>query len=166
MKKFLEWLLVACFSWPVWAQGPAAGLPVDLGGLRKGTINEGCYHDPCSVGKLLEVKKVTRIGEELKVDLMLLGATRDRDSKKYEWNDAPHEVIVTCSIRNPRTGFPGEEEETIPLNEDMIPGTLWNDTEFYLWVCHNGRAAMKRDEDIEAFAQRLGYTLGKKATED
>lgn len=119
-------------------------------GIQKGAISESCYHNPCSIAKVITFKQLDRTNESSMIELTVLGGHRDWDSKKINWNKKYHKVYVTCSMLNPTVSL-GGQVTIIPLNKNGVPGVLASDSELYLKACHNFNGS-----DTEA-AKKFGY---------
>jgi len=122
-------------------------------GLIKGKVTETCYHEPCSVAKIESYRVLNKGYSETKLEVTLLGGSRNWKEKKVSWNRAPHKVIVNCSYTRP-TIQSGSQKTLIPLNDEWgVPGVLMSSAELYLYACHNFSG------DMTKAINRYGYNV-------
>lgn len=156
MEQFWGLLLAACFSTACWAQSDSFLKTFDHSAVKAGAVHESCYHYPCTVTKVLEVKSIEPIGDAERVELVTIEGDRDRDSKKVEWHQS-HETLLYCSWDNPKYGFSENDAQELPFNdEDFFPGVLVDTGMLYLWVCHNAHDELEK-ASIKDIAKRYGY---------
>lgn len=122
-------------------------------GIQKGAISESCYHNPCSIGKVMDFEIVKKTPQTTSIKLKLVGGSRDWDSKKIVWNHTAHNTYVTCSIKKPTVKI-GDQVTIVPINpEGTISGVLISDAELYLQTCHN------YEGEISKAAKKYGYNV-------
>lgn len=123
-------------------------------GIQKGAISESCYHEPCSIGKVLVFKQLNKTRDSSMIELTLLGGERMWKSKKITWNKRTHKVYITCSLSNPTLTI-GGQVTTLPLSPRWTaPGVLYSATQLYMQTCHNMKGA-----DESEVAKRFGYNV-------
>lgn len=105
-------------------------------GIQKGAISESCYHNPCSVVRVMKFEVLKKSPQSTLIKLNVVGGSRDWDAKKTIWNHSAHNLYVTCSIKKPTVKI-DNQTTVIPLNRDPVPGVLYADTALYLQACHN-----------------------------
>lgn len=154
MKKIIlysVWISGLIFA--VISAAQAKAMPLfDHSGIQKGNVEETCYHNPCSVGKDISYKVLSKTAKETKIELTILGGSRAWESKKIDWNKKPHQLYITCSVQKPTVQV-DQQKTIVPFNSEMgIPGVLTVDAEIYLHVCHNAGY-----EDMDSIIQRFGY---------
>ena len=121
--------------------------------LKRGAVSQTCYHDPCSVGKVVSFQKTSATPAATTLNITLLGGEKPRNSSRIKWNSRPHTITVVCSKQRP-TITSGRQETVILLNTSMgVPGVLVSDAELYMRVCHN------YDGSLEDGAARFGYDV-------
>ncbi|WP_119684707.1 DUF2939 domain-containing protein [Acinetobacter pittii] len=124
----------------------------NFSGVQKGAKLESCYHDPCSIIRVMEFKLIKQTPTESNIELSVVGGSRGWDAKKIEWNHEAHKIQIQCSITKPTLQI--EDEVTIiPLNDSGVPGVLWSDAETYMQACHNYTG------DMGAGIQQYGYNV-------
>lgn len=123
------------------------------GGLIKGKVTETCYHEPCSVAQIQSYRVLNKGYAETKLEVTLLGGSRNWEAKEVSWNKTPHKVIVHCSYTQPTIQF-GSQKTLIPLNDEWgVPGILMSSAELYLYACHNFTG------DMTKAINRYGYNV-------
>ena len=127
-------------------------------GVQKGAIIKGCYRNPCSIGKVIKFKQLSKTSTSSQIELTMLGATQYLDDnwnpKKTIWNKKTHKVYVTCSIRYP-TLTSEDDVHILPLNPDTpANGANFNNVNFYLTACHN-------DSDEEKIVKKFRYNVSE-----
>ena len=131
----------------------AAPAKFNHSGIQKGKVIETCYHSPCSVAKFVSYKQLNKTATESKIQVTLLGGSREWEAKKIDWNRSPHKVTVNCSYKRPTVQI-GSQKTLIPLNDGLgVPGVLMVDAELYLYVCH------KFEGSIDKAVQKYGYNV-------
>lgn len=126
----------------------------DHSGIKNGKVEETCYHNPCSVSKDIGYKVMSKTASETKLELTILGGSRDWDAKKVDWNKHPHKLYVVCSVKKPTLQI-DSQKTIIPFNPEIgIPGVLTVDADVYLHACHNAGY-----EDMDSIIQRFGYNV-------
>lgn len=124
----------------------------NFSGVQKGAKLESCYHDPCSIARVMEFKLIKQTPTESNIELTLVGGSRGWDAKQIEWNHEAHKIQIQCSITKPTIQI--EDQVTIvPLNNSGVPGVLWSDAETYMQACHNYTG------DMDAGIQQYGYNV-------
>lgn len=124
----------------------------NFSGVQKGAKLESCYHDPCSIARVMEFKLIKQTPTESNIELTLVGGSRGWDAKQIEWNHEAHKIQIQCSITKPTLQI--EDQVTIvPLNNSGVPGVLWSDAETYMQACHNYTG------DMDAGIQQYGYNV-------
>lgn len=108
----------------------------DYSGAQKGAQFESCYHDPCSIARVMDFKLIKQAPTESDIELTLVGGSREWDVDEVEWNHEAHKIQIHCSITKPTLQI-GEQITVIPLNDSGVPGVLWSDAETYMQACHN-----------------------------
>ena len=108
----------------------------DFSGVQKGAQLESCYHEPCSVGRVMEFKQLSQTPTESIIELTLVGGSREFESESIEWNHEAHKIQIQCSITKP-TVMNGDQVTVVPLNNSGVPGVFWADAEYYMQACHN-----------------------------
>ncbi|MDH2274042.1 hypothetical protein [Moraxella porci] len=121
-------------------------------GVQVGKTLEGCYHNPCSIGKVKQFKILQKSPNQVMLELTILGGSREFNSRKITWNKKPHKAYVTCSKSKPSIGLEGEVD-VVPLNPEFVPGMLYNSAQYYLQACHNYYGS------AEDGAKRFGYNV-------
>lgn len=154
MYKFILFLFVSIFSLPAFS----AKIKFNHSGVQKGAIIKGCYHNPCSIGKVIKFKQLSKTSTSSQIELTMHGATQYLDDngnpKKTIWNKQTHKVYVTCSIRYP-TLTSGDDVHILPLNPNTSAyGANFNNINFYLTACHN-------DPDEEKIVKKFGYKVSE-----
>ena len=91
--------LIAVVSFAATVQ--AAPAKFNHSGIQKGKVIETCYHSPCSVAKFVSYKQLNKTATESKIQVTLLGGSREWEAKKIDWNRSPHKVTVSCSYQRP-----------------------------------------------------------------
>ena len=124
----------------------------DYSGVQKGAQLESCYHDPCSIAKVMEFKLIDQTPTESDIELTLVGGSKEFEAKSIEWNHVTHTIQIHCSITKPTVQL-GDQVTVIPLNESGVPGVLWSDAETYMQACHNYIGEMG------AGIQQYGYNV-------
>lgn len=125
----------------------------DHRGIQKGAISENCYHNPCSIVRVMDFKLIdNRPGYHL-IKLKVVGGRKNWDSKKIIWNHNFHNLFITCSLQSP-TIQNGDQITKLPINVRMgMPGVLFGDGKLYAKACHNF------DGDTTDLAKRYGYNV-------
>lgn len=108
----------------------------DYSGAQKGAQFESCYHDPCSIARVMDFKLIKQAPTESDIELTLVGGSREWDVDEVEWNHEAHKIQIHCSITKPTLQI-GEQITVIPLNDSGVPGVLWSEAETYMQACHN-----------------------------
>lgn len=153
MKKTTLLSLAMFASISFTAQANANTAQFNHGGLIKGKVTETCYHEPCSVAKIQSYRVLTKSYAETKLELTLLGGSRNWEAKKISWNNTPHKIIVKCSYTQPTVQV-GSQKTVIPLNDGLgVPGILMSSAELYLYACHNYTGEMTKA------INRYGYNV-------
>lgn len=124
----------------------------DFSGVQKGSQLESCYHDPCSIARVMEFKQLGQSPTETSIELTVVGGSRESESEHIEWNHEAHKIQIQCSLTKPIVQT-GEQVTVIPLNASGVPGVLWSDAEFYMQACHNYTGEMG------AGIQQYGYNV-------
>ena len=120
--------------------------------VQKKVTLESCYHDPCSVMRVMGFKQLGRTPTESNIELTVVGGTKGWEDKNVEWNHEAHTVQFKCSITKPTIGS-GESANVVPLNDNGVPGVYWSDAEYYMHACHSYNGEM--GEGIRKF----GYNV-------
>lgn len=121
---------------------------------QKGAMMETCYHNPCSVAKVMDFQILNHSAKDVDIELTVVGGTRDWEEKKVSWNHESHTIQVTCSLHKPTVGIEAQVS-VIPLNEQGgVPGVLVSDAETYLQTCHGDF-----DGTIEDATSHFGYNV-------
>lgn len=122
-------------------------------GIQKSAISESCYHDPCSIAKVMEFNLLESNEDYHIVQLNVVGGTKSWKSKKVAWNSYPHNIYVTCSLRTPTVQI-GDDFTTLPINSEYtVPGILYSTATLYLKACHNF------NRDATEAAVKYGYDV-------
>lgn len=121
-------------------------------GIQKNAISQSCYHDPCSVVKVMDFELLTSKPNYRIIKLKVVGGQSEWDSKKIIWNHNFHDLYITCSLKQPSVQN-GDQTTVIPINQDGVPGVLYADATLYLKACHNF------DGDSIDAAKRYGYNV-------
>jgi hypothetical protein len=123
-------------------------------GLKRGSVFTSCYHNPCSISKIISFRKISESANKYsRIKIRLLGGEKPWNSTRTKWNSRPHTVIVNCSIQHPFIYTSGQTT-LIPLgSETGIPGVLVSSAELYLFACHNFRGS------FSAAAAKYGYQV-------
>jgi len=140
---------------PTEAEAPAIVEPVsvfDFSGVQKGAQLESCYHDPCTIGRVMGFNLIKETPTESDIELTLVGGSRGWDVEKIDWNHEAHKIQIHCSITKPTVQI-GDQVTVIPLNDSGVPGVLWSDAETYMQACHNYTGEMG------AGIQQYGYNV-------
>lgn len=124
----------------------------NFSGVQKGAKLESCYHDPCSIIRVMEFKLIKQTPSESNIELTVVGGSRGWDAKKIEWNHEAHKIQIQCSITKPTLQIE-DQVIIIPLNDSGVPGVLWSDAETYMQACHNYTG------DMGAGIQQYGYNV-------
>nr|WP_228719633.1 DUF2939 domain-containing protein [Acinetobacter baumannii]UMW89928.1 Unknown (DUF2939-domain) [Acinetobacter baumannii] len=124
----------------------------DYSGVQKGAQLESCYHDPCSIAKVMGFKLINQTPTESDLELTVVGGSRGFESESIEWNHEAHKIQIHCSITKPTLQI-GDQVTVIPLNDSGVPGVLWSDAETYMQACHNYTGEMG------AGIQQYGYNV-------
>jgi hypothetical protein len=116
----------------------------DHSGIQKGAYIETCYHNPCSVAKVQSFKQLKQTATQSHIELMLMAGSKAWDSKKINWNSAPQQVHVFCSITHPIIQV-GRQKTLLYINDGFgVPGVLMADAELYLQACHNFNSSVQK----------------------
>jgi len=141
---------------PAEAEAPAiieqSAAAFDFSGVQKGAQLESCYHDPCTIGRVVAFKQLSQTPAESNIELTLIGGSRGWDAEKIEWNHEAHKIQIQCSLTKPTLQI-GDQVTVIPLNDSGVPGVLWSDAETYMQACHNYTGEMG------AGIQQYGYNV-------
>lgn len=105
-------------------------------GVQNGAMIESCYHDPCSVAKVVKFNIIKKKPDSTLLKLNVVGGSRQWDSKKVIWNHNFHDIYITCSIKKPMIKA-WDQTDIIPLNENAFSGVMWSSGSMYLQACHN-----------------------------
>ena len=124
----------------------------DYSGVQKGAQLESCYHDPCSIAKVMGFKLIDQTPTESDLELIVVGGSRGFESESIEWNHEAHKIQIHCSITKPTLQI-GDQVTVIPLNASGVSGVLWSDAETYMQACHNYTGEMV------AGIQKFGYNV-------
>lgn len=116
---------------------------------------ESCYHDPCSVMRVMGFKQLDSTPTESNIELTVVGGTKGWEDKNVEWNHEAHTVQFKCSITKPTIGT-GESANVVPLNDNGLPGVYWSDAEYYMHACHSYNGEM--GEGIRKFGYNVQDT--------
>lgn len=123
----------------------------DHSGIQKGAYTETCYHNPCSVAKVVSFKQLKQTATQSNIELTLLGGSKVWDSKKIDWNKKPHKVQVYCSITHPIVQI-DRQKTLLPINDGFgVPGVLMVDAELYLQACHNFNRSVQKAAEIYGY---------------
>ncbi len=118
-----------------------------------GATMESCYHDPCSVAKVMNFQILNQSPDDVDVELTVVGGSRGWEAKKVSWNHEKHTIQVTCSLEKPTLRIQGQVT-VIPLSAQGVPGVLTSDAETYLQTCHGDFSGT-----IEDAATYYGYNV-------
>ena len=135
---------------PVITEEPKSNF--DHSGVQVGAMLESCYHDPCTVAEVQNIKVLNQNSIESNIELTLLGGSRGFDAESVDWNVEPHKIQVHCSITKPTLQI-DDQVTVIPLNTSGVSGVLWGSAETYMQACHNYTGEM--GEGI----QKFGYNV-------
>lgn len=124
----------------------------DFSGVQKGSQLESCYHDPCSIARVMEFKQLNQTPTETIIELTVVGGSREFESEHIDWNHEARKIQIQCSLTKPIVQI-GEQVTVIPLNASGVSGVLWSDAETYLQACHNYTGEMM------AGIQQYGYNV-------
>ena len=124
----------------------------DFSGVQKGSQLESCYHDPCSIARVMEFKQLNQTPTETNIELTVVGGSREFEFEHIDWNHEAHKIQIQCSLTKPIVQI-GEQVTVIPLNASGVSGVLWSDAETYLQACHNYTGEMM------AGIQQYGYNV-------
>ena len=114
----------------------------NFSGLKRGAVSTSCYHNPCSVAKIVSFRQLETTREYSRIELQLVGGEKAWNTRRIRWNPRPHTVTVNCSIQHPSISTAGETT-LIPLgSETGVPGVLVSSAELYLLACHNFRGSL------------------------
>lgn len=131
----------------------ANSIVFDHNGIQKGAVSESCYHNPCSIAKVMNFDLLESDDTYHIIKLNLVGGTRAWDSEKIIWNHYGHNIYVTCSLEAP-TIQTGDQFTKLPINaEYTVPGVLYSSANLYLKTCHNF------DKDATEAAKKYGYNI-------
>lgn len=108
----------------------------DFSGIQKGAQFESCYHDPCSIGRVMGFKQLSQTPTEAAIEVTIVGGSRGWEAKDIEWNHKAHKIQIQCSMTKPTVQV-GDQVTIVPLNDSGVPGVLWSDAETYMQACHN-----------------------------
>ncbi|WP_296201929.1 hypothetical protein [Psychrobacter sp. UBA3962] len=148
MKKMLFITILSALSTSAFA-APT----FDHRGIQKGAISENCYHDPCSIAKVMKFELIENQPGYHLIKLNVVGGRQAWGSKKIVWNHNSHNLFITCSLSSP-TVQNGDQITTLPINTDMaMPGVLYGDGILYAQACHNF------DGDTVKLAKKYGYNV-------
>lgn len=131
---------------------PESTIAFDFSGVQKGSQFESCYHDPCSIARVMEFKQLNQTPTETNIELTVVGGSREFESEHIDWNHEAHKIQIQCSLTKPIVQI-GEQVTVIPLNASGVSGVLWSDAETYLKACHNYTGEMM------AGIQQYGYNV-------
>lgn len=140
---------------PTMTEAPTMTEPTttfDFSGVQKGSQLESCYHDPCSIARVMEFKQLSQTPTETSIELTVVGGSREIESDHIDWNHEAHKLQIQCSLTKPTVQI-GEQVTVIPLNASGVSGVLWSDAETYLQACHNYTGEMG------AGIQKFGYNV-------
>lgn len=122
-------------------------------GIQKNAVSQSCYHDPCSVVKVMNFELLKNKPDHRLIKLKVVGGQSGWDTEKITWNHNFHDLYITCSLKKP-TVKNGSQTTIIPINRiDPVPGVLYADTTLYLKACHNF------DGDSTDAAKKYGYNV-------
>lgn len=124
----------------------------DFSGVQKGAQLESCYHDPCSIARVMGFEQLSQTPTETNIELTVVGGSRGWEEKNIVWNHESHKVQIQCSMTKPIVKI-GDQLTVVPLNENGVPGVLWADAETYMQACHNYTGEM------DAGIQKFGYNI-------
>ena len=130
----------------------AAKVEFDHRGIQKGAVAETCYHEPCTVTKVIKFDVLKKSPTSTLIKLKVLGGKREYDSKKVVWNHEFHDIYINCSIKSPTLKEWGETN-IIYLNSNSFSGIDWPRGALYLQACHNFT-----DEPTKA-VRKYGYNV-------
>jgi len=122
-------------------------------GIQKNAISGSCYHDPCSIVKVMNFELLKNKPDYRLIKLKVVGGQQSWNSKKTIWNHNFHDLYITCSLKQPSIKN-GNQTTIIPINrQESVPGVLYADTTLYLQACHNF------DGDSIDAAKKYGYNI-------
>ncbi|PNK59815.1 hypothetical protein [Psychrobacter sp. FDAARGOS_221] len=127
----------------------------DHRGIQKGAISESCYHNPCSIVRVMDFKLLEKTPRHHMLKLKVVGGQRSWNSKKIVWNHHFHNLYITCSLQSP-TVQTGDQVTVLPINQGMaLPGVLYAEGVLYAQACHNF------DGDATDLAKKYGYNVSE-----
>ncbi len=131
----------------------AANTSFNHKGIQKGATSSSCYHNPCSIVKVMNFKLLKDRPDHKLIKLKVVGGTQGWDSNKTIWNHNFHDLYITCSLKKPSIKN-GNQTTIIPINrQEGVPGVLYADATLYLQACHNF------DGDSTDAAKKYGYNV-------
>jgi hypothetical protein len=94
----------------------------------------------CSWAKWLSVQVIERRGNDLHLDVVLLGGSSPdggRTRPRITWNRAPHVLRIVCSYDRPSVKT-GTQDTVLPLNPRLgVPGAFESAARIYYRTCHS-----------------------------
>lgn len=120
--------------------------------VQKGAMIESCYHSPCSIAKVQAFKQLSQTPNSSNIELLVVGGSREWESKNIEWNHQPHSIQISCSITRPSIGF-DDDQEILPLNASGVPGVIYASAVTYIQACHGDKV------DVEQAISQYGYNV-------
>ena len=151
MNLYSKYILLFTVMLPLTSYADSAQF--NYNGVQKGSTSESCYHNPCSIIKVMDFQLLENEHDYSFIRLKVVGGTRNWDYKKIIWNHSFHNLYITCSKENPTVQY-GDQVTTIPINPNSsVSGVLYSYTSFYLKICHNFN-----DDSTEA-AKKYGYNV-------
>ena len=122
-------------------------------GIQKGATSESCYHDPCSIVKVMDFKLIENKSNRHVIKLKVVSGTQGWNSKKILWGHDTYNIFITCSVKSPTIKI-GNEVPLLPINRRYpMPGVLYGDGVLYSQACHNF------DGDTTDLAKKYGYNI-------
>ena len=123
-------------------------------GIQKGAIAENCYHNPCSIVKVMDFKLLENEPDHHFIKLKVVGGTQAWNSKRIIWNHNFHNLYIMCSLQSPSIQN-GDGITKLAINpDDGLPGVLWGDGQLYSQACHNFTKG-----DTTDLAKKYGYNI-------
>ncbi|MGP5505241.1 hypothetical protein [Psychrobacter celer] len=129
----------------------------DQSWLKKGVSSTTCYHNPCTVTRIMDFQVTKNRPNYKQIKLKAVNGYKEWDSKKIMWDHDFYDIYANCSLSQPNlAGKPNSNGTILPLgvgDNSWVPGAMYPNTHLYLQVCHS------YDGDIEKGGEKFGYNI-------
>lgn len=155
MTKIVTLLLLPAFLFSI--EATAATPKFNHKGIQKGATSMSCYHDPCSVTRIMSTQITKKKPGYTQLKLKAVNGYRGWDSKKTTWEHEFYTLYINCSLKRPNiSSQPNKEGYLLPIGGGkygVISGADYPDVTLYLQACHNYTG------DIDEAGARYGYNV-------